>query len=398
MTYITNFKTSFNTSALDAGGSLPVSQKTILGNYVQDKDELPLLLDRVGTGSQTWSNGVVSMSVGVGQYEVCQSFKKHLYLAGKAQSLEITFNNFAVETGIVKRVGLFSSSTSAPYTASLDGFFLESDGTNINICIYKGGTLISSVVRSSWDDPLDGTGTSGVNIDFDNFTVMEMDYLYLGGTALRVLFNVGGAFVHAHTIKNSSFNATTFVNSPVQPVRWEIISTTGTGSFGQICAAVSTGGAVDLVGYPRAIDTGSSFINANSVSNTYLIAAIRANTPHAVALDVFGTTLGTTNDGYISRFILNPTIAGTPVFNALSNSGFDFAIGNTSNPSTTTITGGTILNTSFVGSSTRQGLLDANSLFQIGFSIDGVPDVLALCVQPAGSNLDIRGAINFKTL
>jgi hypothetical protein len=401
MSFVTDFSINYDSRALDASGALAVSQKSILGNYVQDKDNLPLLLDRVssGTATQTWSNGVVSMSVGVGEYAICQSFKKHLYLAGKSQSAEITFNNFGLEANIVKRVGMFSSSTVAPYTASFDGFFLESDGTNIKLEIWKGGVSIASVNRDDWTDPLDGTGESGLSIDMDNFTVSMFDFLYLGGTALRLSFNVGGQVIHAHTIQNSSINATTFINSPVQPVRWEIRSTTGTGSLGQICAAVSTGGAVGVVGFPRAVDTAASFINANSTANTYLIAALRANTPHAVSHEVFGSTLATTNDPYIVRFILNPTIAGTPVFNAVTNSGFDVAIGDTSgNPSATTVTGGTILNAAFFSSQVRQGQLEANSLFQLGFDIAGNADVIALCVQPVSSNLDVRGAINFKTL
>jgi hypothetical protein len=400
MSYITDLTTTFNPSALDAAGALAVSQKSILGNYVQDKDELPLLLDRISSGgaSQTWTAGVVDMSVGVGEYAISQSFKKHLYLAGKSQSCEITFNNFDNESGITKRVGLFSSSTSAPYSASLDGFFLQSDGTNTTIEVQKGGVSIASVNRDDWNDPLDGSGESGISIDLDNFTVMLIDYLYLGGTALRIAFNVGGVVYHAHTIQNSSINPTTFVNSPVQPVRWEIRSTTGTGNLGQICAAVSTGGAIDLVGFPRGFDTGSSFINANSTAATYLVAAIRANTASAIALEISGATVGTTNDSHIVRFILNPTFGTSPTWNSLANSGFDIAVGEGSNPSLTTITGGTILSSSFVSDQVRQSQVEANSLFSPGFAIDGTANVLALAVQPIGANLDIRGAINFKNL
>jgi len=396
---VPNDELTFNSSALDAGGALPVSQKAVLGNYVQDKDNLPLLLDRQGTGTQTYSSGVVNMSVTAGQYTVCQSFKRHLYLAGKAQTLEMTFNNFAPQTDIIKRVGLFSSSTTAPYSTNLDGFYLESSSGVISLVIQKNGSTIASVPQSSWTgDSLDGNGPSGLNINFNNFTVMALDYLYLGGTALRLLFNIGGVFYHAHTIQNSSINATTFVGSPVLPVRWEVRSTGGAGSMGQICATVTTGGAIDVVGFPRAVDTGSSFINANSISNTYLIAAIRLNDPSAVGFGFLGAALGTTNDPFITRFILNPTFATAPTWNALTNSGFDYAIGAAGNPSPTTVTGGTILNTGFISDRTRGGELEANSLFQPGTSLSGTFDVLAYCAQPVGANLDLRGGINFKTL
>ena len=232
----------FNPAGLDAAGALPVSQKSILGNYVQDKDELPLLLDRDGTGTQTWAGGVVNMVVDVGEYAVCQSFKRHLYLAGKAQEIDVTFNAFGVQANVNKKVGLYSSSTTAPYNSAFDGIYLEMDGTTHNFVIAKGGTLVK-VARSTWDDPLDGTGASGLNVDFDDFTFMIIDYLYLGGTAARLKFNVGGELVIAHTYKNSSILSTTFINSPVQPVRWEIRSTGGIGAMGANMRKCNDGGS-----------------------------------------------------------------------------------------------------------------------------------------------------------
>jgi hypothetical protein len=205
-------------------------------------------------------------------------------------------------------------------------------------------------------------------------------------------------FYHAHTIESSNINASTFVDSPVLPIRWEIRSTTGAGSLGQICGAVATGGAVDIVGFPRSIDTSSSFINANNTNNTYLIAALRLNNPKAVGFGFLGEALGTTSDPFIKRFILNPTFGTAPTWTALANSGFDYALGASGNPSSTTVTGGTILNTGFVSDRSRAGTLEANSLFQPGISINGTVDILAFCVQPIGANLDIRGGINFKTL
>ncbi len=394
-------QTTPNPLALDAGGALPVSQKSVLGNYVQDKDALADLLDRVNSGgaSQTWAAGVVDMSVGVGEYAICQSFKKHLYLAGKAQTIEITFNNFDNEANVVKKVGYYSSTTTAPYDSALDGFYLEADGTTHNLVIYKNGTLIASVPRASWDDPMDGTGPSGKNIDFDNFTVAVFGFLYLGGTALCLSFNVGGVTYRAHTYENSSVNPSTFVGSPIQPVRWEIRSTTGTGNFGQICAAVNTGGALELVGYPRVAGTNpGTFINANSSGTRYLIAAIRMNNPHAVGIDLGGFALGTTSDAFTLRLTLNPTIAGTVVWNSIANSGFEAALGNGANPSNTTVTGGTIVDVGYGSNIVRQGGLQANSLFQNGQAIDGTYDVLALEVEPHSANLDVRGALTFKTL
>lgn len=385
----------------DAAGALRVANKTVLGTYVQDKGPLTDFLDRIssGTATQTWSNGVVTMSTSGTDYAICQSYKRHLYLAGFSQSPELTFNNFDNQTNVTKRLGYFSSVTTAPYATVFDGFFLEADGTNHKLVIYKFGTLIASINRADWDDPLDGTGVSGYDLDFDLFTIVEFQFLYLGGSGLEMSFNVGGELVHAHTYANSSVNASTFIGSPVQPLRWEIRSNGAAGTLGEICGGVTTGGALDIVGYPRSAATAiGTFINANATATQYLLVAIRANDVSAIGFDISGTSLSTTNDPYTLRLILNPTIAGTPVYNALGNSYFDFALGDTVGVSGTTVTGGTVLETTYVSDRQRAGELQANSLFQPGVDLDGNYYIVALVVEPETTNLDIKGAINFKTL
>lgn len=392
--------TFMDLNSLDAAGSLSVSNKTIIGSYVQDKHNLPLLLNRInsGTASQSWSEGVVEMSVGVGEYAICQSYQRHFYLAGKSQNIEITFSNFQNEIGLQKRVGYFSSSITAPFDTVLDGFFLQSDATGVSLNLYKNGTLIESVNQSAWNDPMNGTGPSEQTIDFSKFTVANFDFLYPGGTALRLFFNIGGVKYLAHTIKNSNVNNSTFIGSPAQPVRWEIRSTTAAGSLNQVCASVTSSFSVDIIGHPLSIDTGSSYINANNPAENYLIAALRISDLKEIVFDFKGSALASTNDGYITRFILNPTFAAAPSWNPISGTGIEFALGEGSNPSTTTVTGGTVLKSDFISSDINQGNFFLDFSTAIGSSIDGVSDVIALCVQPTSLNLDIRGSINFKNL
>ncbi len=398
MAYPITNSTRFRPQNLDAAGALMVANKSVLGNYVQNVDELPLLLHRInsGTATQSWANGVVTMNTSGTDYAICQSYKRHIYLGGKSQQMDITFSRMGIQADVIKRVGYFSSSTTAPYAANKDGFYLEMDGTTYNIVIAKGGVL-TTIPRASWDDPLDGTGVSGVNLDLNLFTEMTFKFLYLGGTSLEISFNAGGVVYIAHTYKNSSVTSNTFVNSPVQPVRWEMISTGGAGTFDQVCAAVSIGGVNDLVGYPRSIDLGSSFVNADDTALNYLIAAVRLNALDEIAFEFMGECISTTNDSFIQRFILNPTIASPPTWNSLSSSGIEYALGDTVGTSSTTITGGTQLAGGY-GDSSSVASLTANSLFQLGADLDGNSDVIALCVQPISSNLDIRGTVNFKTL
>ena len=291
----------------DAAGALRVANKTVLGTYVQDKGDAVTFFNRVssGTATQVWSGGVVTMSTSGTDYAVCQTYKRHLYLAGFSQSPELTFNNFNNQTNVVKRLGYYSSSFTAPYTAVLDGFFLEADGTNHKLVIYKDGTLVASINRGDWDDPLDGTGASTFNVDFDLFTIVEFQFLYLGGSGLQMSFNIGGELVKAHLYANSSTNATTFIGSPVQPLRWEIRSNGAAGTLGQICGGVTSGGSLGILGFPRSAPLAiGTQINASLIGTQYLISAIRPEVAQAIGFSIEATSIGLTNDPYVIKLLL----------------------------------------------------------------------------------------------
>lgn len=395
MAFISELDAKLTPEQLDAAGSLPVSQRIITGNYLQTRDALPLLFTRAGTGSQTYTNGRVDMSVTAGQYALCQSRAFSPYLAGKPTSIKLTFFDFDQEANVTKRVGFGSRSTVAPYTANFDGFYFEADGTTYNLHIANAATgVTNTITRASWDDPLDGTGASGLTANFANFTVLEFDFLFLGGTALRCFINVGGTRVLFHTFSWSNANADTIFRSPAQPVFYEIRSTTGTGSLAQVCASTEVQGSLELVGIPRSVNNAGTHINANSTANTYLLNAIRLKSTHR---DIYAkikalTLLATTVDNFLYSVILNPTVAGGALtWNGLTNSGIEHAVGAAGG--TNTVTGGTVLSSGY-GANRATFVQEINGLIRLGTQIDGTQDVLALCARPLGSNMDILGSLD----
>lgn len=395
---------------LDAAGSVPVSERTILGNYVMDRSDLPLLLDReTSGGSQTYSTGRVDMAVTVlNDYAICQSKVVHTYFAGKSHRIEITFDNYQNQAGVVKRAGYFSSDFTGSFDTSLDGFYFEADGTDYSFNIAKAGT-IQKITRADWNiDHLDGANDadnpSGKEVLFDKFTVMAIDFLYLGGTAVRFGFKLGENFYWAHAYEHSNVQTGTIVLTPNQPVRWEIRSTGGAGSAGQICAAVSTEGATNKIGTGASTDFDTLRVQANNVGDTYLLCAVRIDPSSqrgTAVLDLDYSALCTTSDDVVVSIIINPTIAGTAlVWNSMhASSNVQYAIGDSvANPSTNTVTNGTPIFRTHIGSRNRQSLANAVAtlLPQLGRSIAGVSDVAALCVSPlaTGSNTDAYGLIN----
>lgn len=382
---------SYNPDGLDAAGNLPVSQRIITGNYLMTRDNLPLLIDRVGTGTQTYSNGYVDMSVGVGQYAIAQSKAFSPYLAGKPTSIKLTFFDMDNEVGVNKRVGFGSRSTAAPYNTDFDGFYFEATGTDYQIVTRnKQTTTTKTLPRANWIDKLDGTGASGITADFENFTVLEFDFLFLGGTALRAFINIGGQRIHFATIPWSNDNANTIFQTPFQPIFYEIRSTTGTGNLAQVCASTEIQGSLELVGVNRSINNAVTHVNANNTTDTYLLKAIRLKSANrdAFVKIINITALATTVDNFLYSVVLNPTFSAAPTWNGLSNSSIEEATGTGE-----TITGGTVLASGYAANrSTLQR--QVNGLIRLGSTFAGVMDEIVLAGRPITSNLDILGSID----
>jgi hypothetical protein len=398
---------SIDKNSFDAGGALPVANKTTLGAYLMDSSNIVTQLSREGTGSQTYSNGISTMSVTAGQYAVCQSKQIHPYLTGKAQECEITCTKFDLETNVVKKIGLFTSDRVSPYNTNYDGFYFEADGVNnvYNLVIANGNTGIEAKIpSSSWDNSNITPFSSGF------FTIFKIDFLYLGGSQIRFWVYGDNGFELLHTYRHAGYKAGTVVKSPNLPVRWEIRSTTGSSSLGQICATVTTGGSLNKVGRQLSPPISTNQVNANTIGTTYLLKAIRlSNTTglNKTIIDSLITALSSTGDDIWIDVRFNPTIAGAALtFNDVLDengtaTGLQYANADTSNnPSQNTVTGGTVIYGDFISASSRSmsSFTNVDLVRKVGFTLDGTCDILALCATPliTGTNADLHG--NFTVL
>ena len=160
MSFIFNKEIEYADSPnLDAFGRLRVSEITSLIQIKHIYDKLPKQIDEVTGGTATsvfnQTNANVTMSVSSNSdYVIRQTLERGIYQPGKGQLFEASFSNFQLQTNVIKKVGYFTSSTTAPYNTNYDGFFLESNGqTNIiSFQIWKSGTLTYSAATTSWNN------------------------------------------------------------------------------------------------------------------------------------------------------------------------------------------------------------------------------------------------------
>lgn len=401
-TLLHNFKTSTDADSIssDAFGHLRVSSPTAQQHVTQIHDDAPILIDTVtsGTGASAHQANEASSlmtTAATSDYVIRQTFGRGHYQSGKSHVVALTVSGFELQTNVDKRLGYFSSSTSAPYTANLDGLFFSSEGGDTHyVNIYRNGTAVDRIARASWDDPLDGTGPSGVDAGtLTNNLIYGIDFQFLGVGRVRFTITYNGTVYIVHT-ENHSDIALPYMASPNQPLRWEIRQDgAGSGSMRQICGAISTEGSLNTIGQSRSVNMDTTHLDAAVIGTRYAAIGARLKSTYLSSRVDISTINGvaTTGDNYIWEIILNPTVAGTFTYSAVSNSAVETATGATAN----TVTGGTILASGYSNGNDVLPPLDLQLVRGLGVAIDGTPDEIVIAISPLGANLDVFMSLSF---
>jgi len=309
----------------DAAGRFRTGFLSTTGDYKQVGYDHTMLFDNAGTGTGGWANNKYTMSVAGSQYLVKQSKRVHPYFSGKSQLVEVTFDGFQHEENITKRVGYFSSSVVAPYTASLDGFWLESDGDDYYLVASRAGTETVRVATQGWDNWTDAN-----HYDWSMFTVIMFDFLWLGGAVLRLWLKLDSGFVLLHTVRYAGSSKDVFILNPSQPLRCEIRANNGGGQMRYICAQVATEGDIGLSGIVSSVNTGTPEITLAAVDTTYPVIAVRKQAARLeAAIELIGVDIGvgSANDRGVWSIQINPTLSAGLTYADVANTGIQKANG-----------------------------------------------------------------------
>lgn len=380
-------------AAIDAAGRLRVSQPTTLGDYKQTSYDKTVLFTDAANGVGGWANNKYTMSVAGTQYVIRQSRRVHSYFSGKSQLIEITNDRMQHEAGVVKRWGYFSSSTVAPYTASLDGFWLESDGTDYYIVASRNGTETARVPTQAWDN---WTYLSRYN--WQMFSVIFFDFLWLGGAVLNMWVKTEVGFVLAHTIHYAGTSEDTFIANPSQPLRCEIRSTNAGGQMRFICAQVATEGQVGESGIGASLNTGTAEVTLAAVDTTYPLIAIRKKAALLnAAVELTGVNVGVSsaNDRAVWSVQINPTLSAGLTYADIANTAVQKANGD----GTITVTApGYIISSGPVGTNLPipREAFSRNFLTTLSQTLAGSMDEYVLCIGTQTTGILSTGYMDIK--
>lgn len=360
----------------------------------------PRQWDTNGTGTTAFQNPGTLMSVTAGQYVVRQSLHWNQYYDGKPQVAEFTFDKFQPQAGVVKRFGYFSSSAAAPYTANFDGYFIESDGDqpagdDIRLKVYRAGTLVKDIPWKNWDGYAQISG-----YDWSQFTVVPTDFVWLGGAVIRVLMKFDGHFLVVHQFDYAGLEGQDVMfQSSNQPLRYEIRSTTGAGSFKAICSLCGFEGTGTEEGEPLALITGPAAptISTAAANTIYALKGVKKQVAlrniHSELTAFGGTAQGTGNVAIAGRFLLLLSPALSAPLTYANNSRIQE--GSALAGQTVTNVGRILSSLPVFGSGVSKEFLK-NYLASLLIDLDDVPQEVVLAYQPFSANQTASGTLELR--
>lgn len=372
--------------SLDASARLRVSQLTTLFDGKTLNADDPNLWDQKGTGTPSFANSSAGMAVTAGQYLVRHGKYFAPYFSGKSQLVEVTFDTFANQADVTKRVGYYTCNTVAPFNAGFDGFWLESAGGTYKLCMAKDGVKTLDLDWTQWD------GYAALqDYDWNAFTVVLFDFLWLGGAVLRMFVkSPAGGFVLAHEFNYAGTAPGVFMRSPNKPVRYEIRSSGGAGSFRAVCSQVSSEGSLSEQVQSRTLINPTA-VPCNNIGTVYALKGVRALAAfrdQAVRLVKFGgAVISAQTDGGVLLLYLNPTLSAP--LSWATNGTVEDGTGN----GTQIVTPGTgqLLDALFVVNSAESSDLATSTLAQLQVGLDNAMGELVLAFAPYTATQSVTG-------
>lgn len=313
-----------------------------------------------------------------------QTFQKVRYAPGLSSVLRFTFSFNALITNVVSRVGMFNDQGTFPTASIGDGIFLEANGTTISFVrrTYTSGALVEvRDAQSTWNlDKLNGTGASGVNLDFTQCQHLVIEYQWLGVGTIRYGFETGPTGViwahEQHSVNNLNVP---WCRTGSLPVRAECY-TTGTASVaGRLvlinCVVIQEGLTAQRGWkyFSAVANTSSTKTIGLTAGSLYPIMALRANTTNDIQkqttcipinAQIVVQTAATTSTVMQWALLLQPTPMTTATFlgspGLASNISVDQSCttGNTTAVTGQTIAGGVLPNLTGIYNLDFSGMVD----------------------------------------
>lgn len=400
-------------SWLDASGRFRSSDPVAVFDSSQEFDFQPLLWEHVtaGTGTATYtqalnSSVLATAGAGAGAKAMRRSKVYWRYTPNKSHLIRMT--------GVLAYAGTPTGAAEARIGLNDDdnGVFFGRDATGYFVCVRSdttGAVVDTKTRQEDWDDPLDGTGPSGITIDFTKSLIFSFNFLWLGSGPVRfsLLHDGQDVEVHAHI----SALVGPYMRTANLPLSYEVVNDGGAGSDISVlatCVAIeSEGGQASEPGLPFQAGTAGSLVTCANSATLTPVFTVRLR-------DTFG---GLTYRGHVrpkSLDFLNT--ANAPgyyqlVWNAATLTGATFANNSDATNSgveydtaATALTGGTVIQSGYIpngGAGANAGLGGSGPAPEkliLARTYANMRDTLTLAARGIGGAITLAAALSYREI
>lgn len=166
-----------------------------------------------GTITQASGMAVLSTSTTTASSAMMESYRHAKYRAGIGGTSRFTALFTSPVAGTEQYIGMLDEPGSS--AAFKNGYAVGYDGLNFGVHRFQNDTKIT-INLADCDDPLDGSGASGMTIDTTKLNVFEIRFQYLGAGAIEYCIedDSTGRFVVFHKVLYANNNTEPSVHNP----------------------------------------------------------------------------------------------------------------------------------------------------------------------------------------
>jgi hypothetical protein len=405
---VTGFQDSGNFSAFSR---LRIASTRLLGefrNMYGTMGPVEIITYFASGGSQTvdldQTVTYIKTTTESGSRAIRQSRAYHSYIPGTTNLAFISFAFSQPKPNLAQMVGLFDDD---------NGIFLRFTVNGAEMVIRRAGTDAQVIPQTEWNiDRLDGTDTSKLQIDLTQAQIFVCDYQWLGVGRVRVGFNIDGRIYYCHYFTHFNQLSVPYTFQPSLPVRWEIVNTDTTESGSQmtcICYGVYTEGSEADTGFDNSVSTGETAITLGSGADSIrgLLAVRLKNTvngkPVRAKARIKDWEVVTSLTARYRVMILSgiSDLAGTPIWNSATPTGWceyttNFSLAVTPTPANAVVLfDGFATGSSNRGESTAIGTDNRSSAIHQNFDSTDSQIIAIVAYRIPNDNAVMRASMNW---
>lgn len=344
----------------------------------------------------------VTVSTTNGHYAVLQSRQYVRYIPGKS--------HLVLMTGVFAPAAGFSAS------------FVRRTSTS-------GAVVDNEVTQANWNiDKFDGTGKSGITIDFTKTQILVIQAQWLGVGRVIVGFDIDGQIFPAHEFLNANTIAVPYTQTFNLPVRLETRNTSATttvaragyfdaangiflnlsktagsppgGTLNFVCCSVQSEGGLESRGFPMTANNG---ITPIAVTTRRAVLSIRPKATfnsltNRAQIELSDYQISAQTNDALYEVVIGGTLGGVPAWTSVgANSVVEYDIAGTTVTGGVTTLSGHVLAGSGAARGFTTGQIDIRNPFvlrQIDALAANQDSISIVCTSVAGTS-NILGAFNW---